>query len=71
MIDPNFLRSLGWSDELIGAATLMSERVAKAAVVGTVGLALDVAAGLSTRGSDRADVSGPAVATPQLRIGPV
>ena len=68
MIDSDLLRSFGWSDELIGAATLMAKQVADAAVVGTVGSALDIGSGSPAVGSQRADVSGPPVATPQLHV---
>lgn len=68
MIDPEMLKTLGWSDELISAATEVSRRVDAAAVRSIVGSGADLPAMAAPRGSQSADVSGPPVASPQLHI---
>jgi len=71
MIDKSFLRSNGWSEELIRAAESIATTVAGSAVVGsyTTGIWTDSLMTTTTSsGSHVADVSGPPVAQPQLLI---
>lgn len=67
MIDAELLRSLGWSDELIRSAAEVSRTVTAAAVETSVTVDFTEMSA-TVAGSQRADVSGPPVAQPELRI---
>ena len=71
MMDKSFLRSFGWSEELIRAAEYVSSTVSVGAVIGSSSLGIDVKTThtvATSSGSQGTDVSGPPIAQSQLFV---
>jgi hypothetical protein len=70
MIDPNLLKSIGWSDELIAAASDMAAAIGDPVATPAVDVVSEIIVQGSASGSMRIDVSGPPVAQAHLRVAP-